>query len=152
MWYQRGSKNSYQKWADAVDDQSYTMDNFLPHFKRSAKFTPSPSGVRPVGTKPQFDTTDYSPSGGPLQVSYPNFASPAASWVARGFKAIGLKEVPGMQNGNLLGWTWIAQTIDPNTQVRSSSESSFLREAFQVNDNLAVYTSTLGKNDLVRCQ
>jgi choline dehydrogenase len=145
MWYQRGSNNSYQKWADAVNDQSYNFLNFLPYFKRSAKFTPLHPGVRHANATPLYDTADYSSSGGPLQVSYPSFASPAATWLARGFSAIGLKEVPGMQNGNLLGWTWIAQTIDPATQVRSTSESSFLREAIQANDNLAVYTSTLAK-------
>ena len=53
-----------------------------------------------------------------------------------------------MENGNLLGWTWIAQTIDPTTQVRSTSESSFLREALQINDNLLVYRDTLAKKVL----
>jgi choline dehydrogenase len=145
MWYQRGSTSSYQKWADAVDDQSYTFQNFLPYFKKSARFTPLNAGVRPAGTIPLYDTDDYSSAGGPLQVSYPSFASPAAAWLARGFKAIGLSEVYGMQNGNLLGWTWIAQTIDPVTQVRSSSESSYLRDSMKNNDNLATYTSTLAK-------
>lgn len=81
-------------------------------------------------------------------MSYPNYASPAASWLSLGLSAIGLKELPGMEDGNLLGWTWIAQTIDPNTQVRSTSESSFLREALQLNDNLVVYQGTLAKKIL----
>jgi choline dehydrogenase len=145
MWYQRGSNSSYQKWADIVGDQSYSLLNFLPHFKKSAKFTPPNPGARAADATPLYDTADYSSSGGPLQVSYPTFASPAASWIARGLNAIGLKEVRGMQNGDLLGWTWIAHTIDPVRQTRSTSESSFLREALQTQDNLALYTSTLAK-------
>ena len=53
-----------------------------------------------------------------------------------------------MQSGNLMGWTWIAQTIDPTAQVRSTSESSFLREDLQLNDNLIVYRDTLAKKVL----
>ena len=78
-------------------------------------------------------------------MSYPNYAIPSAALLVPGFDAIGLKELPGMEDGNLLGWTWIANTIDPTTQVRSTSETAFLREALQVNDNLLVYQNTLAK-------
>ncbi len=148
MWYQRGSVGSYQKWADAVGDQSYTFSNFITYLKKSVKFSPPNPGARAANATPIYDTSAYSSSGGPLQVSYPNFASPAASWLSLGLSAIGLKQLPGMENGNLLGWTWIAQTIDPTTQVRSTSESSFLREALQLNDNLLVYRDTLAKKVL----
>jgi choline dehydrogenase len=148
MWYQRGSKGSYQKWADEVGDQSYSFSKFLHYFKMSVKFTPPNVSVRAANSTPQYSTSDYSSSGGPLHVSYPNFASPVASWLARGLSAIGLQELPGLVDGNLLGWTWAANTIDPVTQVRSTSETSFLREAMQVNDNLVVYSSTLAKKIL----
>ena len=148
MWYQRGSAGSYQKWADAVGDQSYTFSNFLTYLKKSVQFSPPNQGARAANATPLYDRSAYSSSGGPLQVSYPNFASPAASWLSLGLNAIGLKQLPGMENGNLLGWTWIAQTIDPTTQVRSTSESSFLREALQLNDNLLVYRDTLAKKVL----
>ena len=146
MWYQRGSTGSYQKWADAVGDQSYSLPNFLPYFKRSVQFSPPNKGARAANATPLYDQTLFSTTGGPLHVSYPNFASPAASWLALGLNAIGLKELAGgMQDGKLLGWTWITDTIDPVTQVRSTSESSFLREAIQRNDNLDVYRTTLAK-------
>ena len=146
MWYQRGSTGSYQQWADAVGDQSYALPNFLPYFKKSVQFSPPNKGARAANATPLYDETLYSTTGGPLQVSYPNFASPAATWLALGLKAIGLKELAGgLQDGKLLGWTWITDTIDPATQVRSTSESSFLREAIQVNDNLDVYRTTLAK-------
>jgi choline dehydrogenase len=143
MWYQRGSAGSYQKWAEAVGDDSYLFENFETYFKKSIQFTP-PSPQRLANSTPQYDPTAFDPQGGPLQVGYPVFASPSASWLAKGMEAIGMKEINGMHNGNLFGWTWIANTIDP-TQKRSTSESSFLRDAIQNTLSLQVYQNTLAK-------
>lgn len=149
MWYQRGSTGSYQQWADIVGDQSYNFSNFLTYFKKSVQFSPPNQGARAANATPLYDTSVFSSSGGPLHVSYPNFASPSASWLSLGFNMLGITELPGgLQDGNLLGWTWVANTIDPATQVRSTSESSMLREALQLNDNLVVYQNTLAKRIL----
>ena len=149
MWYQRGSIGSYQKWADAVGDQSFTFSALLKFFKKSAHFSPPNQGARATNATPMYDESLFSTSGGPLQVSYPTFASPSASWISLGLDAIGIKQLPGgLQDGNLLGWAWIADTIDPSTQVRSTSESSMLREALQLNSNLIVYQNTLAKKVL----
>lgn len=149
MWYQRGSKGSYQKWADLVGDQSFSFTNFLPYFKKSVQFSPLMDGERAANATPLYQKSWFSNTGGPLQVSWPKFASPSASWVTLGLNAIGLKELPGaMHDGNLLGWTWVSQTINPDLQTRSSSESSMLREALILNDNLIVFRSTLGKKVL----
>lgn len=147
MWYQRGSTGSYQQWADAVGDQSYSLANFMPFFKKSVEFSP-PAKLRATNAMPLYRSSSFSSSGGPLQVSYPNWASPAATWLSLGLNAIGLTHLPGMQDGNLLGWTWIPHTLDPETQTRSTSESSFLREAFKLNDKLVVYQTTLAKKIL----
>ncbi|KAL8700356.1 MAG: hypothetical protein Q9201_005495 [Fulgogasparrea decipioides] len=148
MWYQRGSAGSYQIWADGVGDPSYSFLQLLPFFKKSIKFTPPNPRARAENARPKFDPNAFSASGGPLQVSYPNFASPAASLLSRGLNAIGLKELSGMSSGNLLGWTWITETIDHTTQVRSTSESAFLRESLQLTGNLVTYRNTLAKKIL----
>lgn len=148
MWYQRGSAGSYQKWADAIGDPSYNFANFLPFFQKSVKFTEANQQLRAANALPKFDLAAFSPSGGPLQVSYPNFASPAAALLSRGLEAIGLVELPGMSSGNLLGWTWVTHTIDPTTQTRSTSESAFLREALQSEGNLVTYQNTMAKKVL----
>ena len=151
MWYQRGSTGSYQQWAEAVDDRSYNFLNFLPYFKKSVHFSPPNQNLRAANATPVFNSTLFSSSGGPLQVSWPNFASPAASWVALGANALGLQELPGgMQDGNLLGWSWIANTIDPSTQIRSTSETSFLREALEQTSGLTVYQNSLAKRVLFK--
>ena len=103
MWYQRGSAGSYQKCADEVGDPSYTFANFLPFFQKSVKFTEPDQQIRAANALPKFDLAAFSPSGGPLQVSYPNFAGPAAALLSQGLEAIGLVELPGMSSGNLLG-------------------------------------------------
>ena len=149
MWYQRGCTGSYQKWADAVGDQSYTFSNLLTYFKKSVSFSPPNPGARYANSTPKYDLSLFSSSGGPLKVSYPNFASPSASWLALGLDAIGIKQLPGgLQDGNLLGWTWITDTIDPVLQTRSTSETSMLRDALALNDNLVVFRDTLAKQVL----
>ena len=40
MAYQRGTIESYQRWADEVADESYTFEALLPHFEKSLNFTP----------------------------------------------------------------------------------------------------------------
>lgn len=146
LWYQRGSSGSYDKWAEEVSDDSYKFDSFLEYFKRSADFTPLPNGTRPANATPKYDEAYFSPNGGPLQVSFPEFASPSASWLALGLNALGLGELPAcMMDGDLLGWAWITNTIDPYDQIRSTAERSYLRDAMRKTYNLLVYQNTLAK-------
>ena len=83
----------------------------------------------------------FSPSGGPLQVSYPAWVNGISSWFASALSKLGLGEVPSFVDGNLLGYSYIAQTSTTD-QVRSSSESSFLQEALAKTTNLQIYKST----------
>lgn len=146
MWYHRSTKGAYQMWADAVGDQSYTFDNLLPYFQKSVQLTQLTNSTRPANSTAKVDTSMFSPTGGPLQVSWPEYASPSASWLSLGMEDIGITELPGgMQDGELFGWTWIANTIDPVLQTRSTSETSMLRTALTTNDNLIVFRQTLGK-------
>lgn len=146
MWYQRGSSGSYEKWADAVDDESYEFKHFETYFKKSVQFNEPPHG-RDRNATPKYDCKAFDSDGGPLQVGYPVFASPAASWIAKGLEHIGIKHVDGMANGNLFGWTYIGQTID-ESQKRSTSENSFLQDAIKNSLSLQVYTNTLAKKIL----
>jgi choline dehydrogenase len=155
MWYQRGAKTVYNQWAQLTGDSGWSWDNFLPFMKASVQFTkpktfvqaPPESDARSARS-PKYNSNDYSPTGGPLQVSYPPFIAPAGAYIGGGLTELGLKQLPGMVNGNLLGWMNCANTIDPKTQTRSSSETSMLREAIQRNFNLQIYTETLAKKIL----
>ena len=143
----RGPVGAYDKWARQVGDESYTFANLLPYFRRTAKFTPPDASQRPQNATAGFNASDWSPSGGPVQVGYSSWVNPVSSWLGLAFEELGLKELPSLLSGNLLGWSWLSLTLDPVTQTRSSSEA-FLREALVETTNLAVYKSTLAKRIL----
>ena len=154
MWYQRGAKTVYQQWADMTGDQSWSFSAFDSFMKKAVQFTapkvfqdvPNPNG--PKQKSPIYDANGYSKSGGPLQVSYPAFLEPSGAYIGAGLNELGLKQLPGMVDGNLLGWMNCANTIDPLTQTRSSSETSMLRDAIKKNYNLQIFTSALAKKIL----
>lgn len=117
------------------------------YFKKSVQFHPPNRPDRPNNATATFNPLAFSSLGGPLQVSYASWVNGISSWVAASLKQLGLLEVPGFTDGNLFGWSYIAETLAPD-QVRSSSESSFLREAFVETANLVVYKSTVAKKIL----
>ncbi|KAI6788410.1 alcohol oxidase [Hortaea werneckii] len=142
MIYDRGSKGSYDYWAELVGDESYKWDNILPFFKRSMHFNPPNVGIRGENATPSYDLEAYSVDGGPLQVSYPNFAMPFGVYGVEAFKAAGLPQANGFSNGDLHGVDHNPFTIDPVSQLRSSSESTFLDHAINAELPLTVYPMT----------
>lgn len=54
----------------------------------------------------------------------------------------------GLTSGDLLGWSYVTTTVDSQTQTRSSSETSYLREALAETMNLEVYKTTVAKQVL----
>lgn len=141
----RGSKGSYQKWADQIGDQSWTFENTLSYFQKSVKFTPPNIDALGPGADVNYDPAAFSPSGGPLHVSYSNYYQPLSPGLIRGLQAIGLENIPGLNSGNLIGYAHGTTTIDPHSETRSSSETSFLQEAL-IKTTLQVYQNTLARN------
>lgn len=135
-------------WADVVGDISYTFENLLPYFKRSVHFRPPNESLRPANASVLYDRSSNDPDGGPLQVSYPNHANAFSSWCALALQELGLKAAKGFLSGTLLGYQYLANTLDRDNQARSSSETSFLRLALQTTTNLNIYKSTLAKRIL----
>lgn len=137
MVYHRGSTGSYQKWADEVDDQGYTLDNLMPYFQRSVEFTP-PKDRRFNNITETYDESAFSSSNpGPVQVGYGNWVTIWATWLEKGFQALGIKETDGFNNGNLLGYHWSQSTVRASDQTRSSSVAYI---------HAANASSTAGKN------
>ena len=132
-------------WADNVNDQTYTFDNLLPYFKKSVSFQQPNNDIRSVNSTPEYDSSAFSADGGPLRVSYPNYANAFSSWAKLALKELGLEERLGFMSGSLLGFQYTAMSLDRETQTRSSSETSFLRTALQSTSNLNIYKSTLAK-------
>lgn len=142
MVYQRGTVGSYQRWADQVGDQDYAWSNFLPYFEKSLKFTPPDASKRAANATPDYDRTTLGGGNGPLSVTFTNYAQPFASWVQNGLKEIGINPRQGFTSGQLLGSSYVVNTVEPTLQTRESSETGFLQPAL-ANPNLIVYTQTL---------
>ena len=89
MVHHRGSKVNYQKWADTVDDQSYTLDNLTPYFKQAVTFTLR-KGRSLNNVTEKYDASDFSSSGGPAQVGYGQWLTVGATWLQKAFETMGL--------------------------------------------------------------
>ncbi|OCK81714.1 GMC oxidoreductase [Lepidopterella palustris CBS 459.81] len=152
MVYHRGTKGSYQKWADSVGDSSYTWDNLLPYFKRSCSLTaPNYSpGKRNINGTVSYNASAFDNSlGGPLHVSWPNWASPLSSWIVQGLAAIGIGPTSDINSGYLNGSSWASTTIDPTAETRDSSETSFL-DSVIATTSIKVYQDSMAKKILFK--
>ncbi|KAI1081867.1 glucose-methanol-choline oxidoreductase [Whalleya microplaca] len=147
MFYTRAPKGALQEWADLTADDSYLFDNFISFYKKSTRFTP-PNSLRSLNSTPVYDESLWNPDGGPVKVGYSNWVNPMSSWIERALETIGLKSLPGFADGNILGYAYTSLALDSETQTRSSSETSFLREALAETNNMNVYKNTMAKRVL----
>lgn len=128
MMLNRPTKGAYQHWADKVGDQAYTWDNMLEFNKRSLNFSDN-AHRRPANATPLDDASVFSEKGGPLHLTYPSYVFPASWDAIKAFEAVGFKQIPSFTAGVLQGWGWWQFSINPETGLRDSSESSFLQHS-----------------------
>ncbi|KAI1780614.1 glucose-methanol-choline oxidoreductase [Hypoxylon cercidicola] len=145
MIYQRGTVGSYQMWADAVNDTSYTFDSFLPWFEKSMNFTPPNTSLRLKNSTVVDDLSALGDNSGPLSVTFPNWVYPYSTWAEKGLAEIGM-DVRGdnFQNGGLLGQAYAMFTINADTMLRESSETAFLQKSLD-DPNYYLYPLTMAK-------
>ncbi|KAI0600487.1 glucose-methanol-choline oxidoreductase [Biscogniauxia sp. FL1348] len=143
MVYQRGTNASYQLWADAVGDDSYTFENLLPYFDKSTNFTGPNMEKRFANSTPEYDISTLN-SGGAVSVSYTNHPQVLATWAVGGLEQIGIPVINGFQSGQLIGQSYSLFTIDADTMVRDSSETSYLQNSLD-NPDFTLYHFTLAK-------
>lgn len=143
MAYHRGTVDTYKKWADQVGDQSYSWSEFLPYFQKSLDFTPPDQSKRPANATPSYDIATLG-EGGPLSITFTNYAQAFSSWVQNGLKEIGISPRNGFTSGQLMGSSYVINTVEHTLQTRESSETAFLQPAL-ANPNLIVYTQSLAK-------
>lgn len=124
-------------WASEVGDDSYTFDAFLPYFQKSVNFTRANNALRAPNASAPYNPAAFNSSGGPLHVSFPNFANPFSSWFSIGLGALDVPVTEDFVSGTLNGVQYQMQTLDPTDETRSSSETSFLRMALKQTDLLA---------------
>lgn len=114
------------KWATAVDDDSYQFDKLLPYYKQSVQLTPPDKNARLPNATAKYEPEAYDSTGGPLQLSFPDYPTPWSTWVRPGLEAIGINETDGFSMGSLMGAQYCPLSIRPSDKTRSTSESSFL--------------------------
>ncbi|KAL8702706.1 MAG: hypothetical protein Q9201_004127 [Fulgogasparrea decipioides] len=135
-------------WADEVGDQSYTWDQFLPYYKKSCNYTSFNPGLYNATIFPQPPEV-FDPKGGPLHVSFSNYADSFGSWAQKAFVGVGMAlNDRGLNDGLLNGSAFSTLTINPTNGHRSSSESSFLQAALQNGTAPVIYKNTLAQKIL----
>lgn len=133
------------KWAELVDDPSYTFNNTWQYFKQTTSFT-APTH-RSDNVRTPYNESAFDDSGEPLQVSYPRYAMPFSRWVRRALTAIGIQEIEDFNTGSLMGHQFCTMTIRPTDETRSSSETAFLQSPRHLG-TLSLYKNTLAKKIL----
>ena len=146
MIYQRGTVGSYELWADNVGDQSYSWSSLQPHFRKSVQFTP-PGPKRAANASANYNGAAFDAAGGPLKVSYANYAGPFSSWMEASLNEIGISKAQDFNSGSLMGAQYCSSTINPANAKRDSSQTSFLDQAAQ-RPNLHVFTTSRAKKIL----
>lgn len=132
-------------WAEAVGDDSYEFDAFLPYHERAAHLTRPNNELRAPNASYSPPLEPWGANDGPVQVSYPNSANAIDSWVAQGLNELGITPAADFVNGSLMGAQYCGTFIDAKSQTRSTSEASYMRQALLRESNLLFYKSTLAK-------
>lgn len=143
MIHQIGSSKSYKQWAEHVDDESYVLDEFLPYFKKSMNWT-APSAMRTPNATTRYNESAFVPEGGPLQISYPDYAQPFSTWLDGPMTEVGIPLTADFHSGVLDGAKFCEITINPTTNLRDSSQTSYLTAAAS-NPGLTVFTYSLAE-------
>ncbi|KAF7531934.1 hypothetical protein G7054_g8440 [Neopestalotiopsis clavispora] len=148
MIHHRGSKGSYDMWADEVGDASYQFDSLLPYFEKAVNFTPPDTTKRRANASTQYDPNAFTTPGGPVQIGYTNWVSDWATWLEKGMQAIGMNRTIGFSSGDLLGYHYSQSTIRASDQTRSSSAEYIYTAVNEGLESLKVYTQTLARKVL----
>ena len=130
-----------------VGDQSYTWDNFLPFYRKSCNYTPLNRSLYNSTILDQNPGV-FDAAGGPLQVSFSNYADAFGTWAQKAFTGVGMHILNGLNDGVLNGSAYSTLTIDPRNGYRSSSESSFLSAALQNGTAPMIYKNSLARKIL----
>lgn len=147
MAYHRGTNGSYQKWADEVDDQSYTFENLLPYFQRSTNVTyPNNETLRSNVTIHHDHSAFRSdlPYHQPLHASWASYINVFSTWAYKALHSLGLESSNGFDSGSLRGPNYVLTSITPDQQHRDSSQTSFLDYSMRTSD-IKVYTQSMAR-------
>ncbi|KAF2767043.1 putative GMC oxidoreductase [Teratosphaeria nubilosa] len=149
MTFHHGTVGSYQKWADEIGDQSYTYENLIPFFRRSITLTPPNTTARAANASVRYNaalwsTDEVNTTARPLNLGWGNWAPALGTWAQKAMLRVGIPLAEDVLSGELSGSAWAPTTIQPKTQIRESSQTSFLDYA-NTNTNIQIYIQTVAQ-------
>ncbi|KAL5340282.1 hypothetical protein BJX70DRAFT_128678 [Aspergillus crustosus] len=104
------------------------IDNFL-------RMSLDESSVRVLPTKISFwESQFYDPlvlgnSKGPLQLTFPHYVQAFGTWATKALQVIGIPMISDSQSSYLLEQSYFMFTMNTQTMIQESPETSFLRKA-----------------------
>ncbi|KAL8995740.1 MAG: hypothetical protein Q9169_004598 [Polycauliona sp. 2 TL-2023] len=90
-----------------------------------------------------YDQAAYGP-GGPLHVTYSNYYQPMNPGLIQGFEALNISAQTGFSSGRMDGHGYLAVSINPDTQIKDSSETAFLSQALNAT-SFRLYKNTIAQ-------
>ena len=145
MAWGESSSGAFKKWADQIDDQSWTYANIAQYYKKNMNFTP-PADTRFLNTTPSYSPAQTR-KGGVLDVTYPAYGNSWTTWTAAALDGIGVKNTDSFLNGALNGSAWHTATVNHTTGFRVSADRAYLRP-YLLRPNLAIFNGTLAEKVL----
>ncbi|KAJ6617584.1 pyranose dehydrogenase [Mycena sp. CBHHK59/15] len=134
MYYTRGSRDDFDRFAKVTGDPGWSWDRLLPYFFKNEKWT-APADHH--NTQGQFNPLVHG-TNGMTSVSLTGFSYPASARVFQTTKELA-DEFPfnlDMNGGTPLGVGWLQETIGGGE--RSSAATSYLSPKFQQRPNLHI--------------
>lgn len=150
MAYHRGTIDSFDKWAAITGDNGFKFSKLLKYYTKSVRYTAPNQAVRATNASiPPLNPSAYSNAGGPLDVTYSNYADSIDSYAASAWRELGVATLPDLLSGKLIGNQYSPATLAPKDQTRATSRSSFLNYATNSGrNNLKLYKLSLAKKVL----
>lgn len=137
------SRGALDRWAAEVGDDSWKYDHAVKYYQKAMNFEPPTPGARFANATPAYNP-DLVATGGPLAVTYSNYAFSWTTWVAVAMKGIGIPNTDSFINGALNGSAYNQNTINHKTGDRASADRAYLRPYLH-RSNLFVFDNTLAE-------
>ncbi|OOF92657.1 GMC oxidoreductase [Aspergillus carbonarius ITEM 5010] len=144
--YLRPSVGSLQKWADEVDDQSWTYQETQEFFDKSVFFTPPNSTSRWANATPEYDLSSLQGTG-PLEITFPRWAHPFGTWVRKSLDAMGVSHALSFATGELFGSSWVLDLINSTDGKRATTWTAYVKDKPH-KKKLDLFTYTLAEKIL----
>lgn len=119
----------------------------FPAYKKTSTFQPPDYSKIDPAADIQYNESAFSPDGGPLHVSYSNYAGPYGPALKDALNRVGIEDIGDFNSGKLLGHGSMTCAVDTRTATRDSSETSFLQAATRGSD-IKIYPNTLARRVL----